>query len=351
MDPVLNILLKRLRAGKQSVLATLITSSGSTPRKTGARLLTDEKGTLLAGTIGGGMAEAKVLEYCSGTAETGLAQTLAFDMSNTYADMEGMVCGGKITVFIEVIHPSQEELCVFEMLSILQQSDELKQYILITKLSNHPVHILYGLDSKTVVAGTHSSLDTITVICNQIRNTGIYQASGEQYFAELIKKPWTMLIMGGGHVSVYTAKIAVMTGFHVCVIDDRKEFLNPERFPNCDIRILSSFKNCFSGMNIGLHTFIVIVTRGHRYDAEVLDQALCTQAGYIGMIGSRRKRAETYDLLLSKGFTEAKLATVHSPIGLDICAETPEEIAVSILAECIQYRYRLNKEYELFFSR
>jgi len=121
------------------------------------------------------------------------------------------------------------------------------------------------------------------------------------------------------------------------VLDDRSEFANQERFPKADeLRVLDRFENAFSGLSADSNSFLVILTRGHSHDRTVLAQALRTQAGYIGMIGSHRKRDTIYQSLRDEGFTNADLDRVHCPIGLDIGGETPEEIAVSIVAEMIE---------------
>jgi xanthine dehydrogenase accessory factor len=123
------------------------------------------------------------------------------------------------------------------------------------------------------------------------------------------------------------------------VLDDRPEFASSERFPRAEqIKVIPSFPQAFEGLEIDRDGYVVIVTRGHLHDKTVLEQALKTDAGYIGMIGSRRKRDLIYRELLTKGFSQAELGRVHAPIGLAIGAETPEEIAVSIVAELIQVR-------------
>jgi len=128
-------------------------------------------------------------------------------------------------------------------------------------------------------------------------------------------------------------------GFQVVVIDDRKEYANPERFPEADKTIADDYSNVFSPIAINKFSYIVIVTRGHAHDQTVLEWAITTNAEYIGMIGSRNKIRKVYDNLIAKGVKEEDLKRVHAPIGLDIKAETPEEIAVSIMAEIIRVRH------------
>jgi xanthine dehydrogenase accessory factor len=149
----------------------------------------------------------------------------------------------------------------------------------------------------------------------------------------------TVFLFGAGHVAQPTARLAAFVGFRVRVVDDRAEFANAERFPEAEeIRVVTDFASALKGAAIDRSAFIVIVTRGHMHDKTVLTQALRTEAAYIGMIGSRRKRDHIFNELLKQGFTQADLNRVHSPIGLDIGAETPEEIALSIVAEMTQAR-------------
>jgi xanthine dehydrogenase accessory factor len=149
-----------------------------------------------------------------------------------------------------------------------------------------------------------------------------------------------LYVFGGGHVSRQIVPLAAKVGFHVVVIDDREEFADPHRFPEAtEVRCIP-FEGVMGRIPINDTSFLVIVTRGHMGDKSVLAQALTTDAGYIGMIGSRQKRELIYQALSGEGFTQADLARVHSPIGIPIGAETPEEIAVSIVAELIQARAR-----------
>ena len=151
----------------------------------------------------------------------------------------------------------------------------------------------------------------------------------------------TLYCFGAGHVAVPTARLATLAGFRVIVVDDRPEYANKERFPDAySTMVVKDFKHTLEGFEIDKDSYIVIFTYSHQYDREVLEQAINTEAGYIGMISSKRKRAAIFEALMAKGVKKERLEWVHSPIGLDIGAETPEEIAVSIVAELIQVRSR-----------
>ncbi len=148
----------------------------------------------------------------------------------------------------------------------------------------------------------------------------------------------TVYIFGGGHISEQLAPLVKRVHFTVVVIDDRDMFANRERFPEADEVIVSEFEKCFDQLNIDDSSYIVIVTRGHLYDGFVLEQAVKTNARYIGMIGSKKKIKTLYEILVKKGVSRETLNRVHAPIGLDINSETPEEIAVSIIAQLIKVR-------------
>jgi xanthine dehydrogenase accessory factor len=157
-------------------------------------------------------------------------------------------------------------------------------------------------------------------------------------FLEPIKPLPSLIIFGGGHISFFLARIGKMVDFRVTIIDDRPEFANPERFPEADETICEDLATVMNKLEINSSSYIVIVTRGHQNDEQVLQWAAKTNAGYIGMIGSKRKIKTSYAYLKTKGITQEQLDRVHSPIGLAIGAETPEEIAVAIMAEIIQIR-------------
>jgi len=160
-----------------------------------------------------------------------------------------------------------------------------------------------------------------------------------EIFIEPILCPPSLYICGGGHIGLALTKIGKLCGFRVIVVDDRPEYASKERFPEADWTVVSAYENAFSVVKVvGQSDYIVIVTHGHKGDEVALAGALRTPARYIGMIGSRKKIASVYDRLVEKGISREALNRIHSPIGLNIYAQTPEEIAVSIMAEIITIR-------------
>lgn len=159
-------------------------------------------------------------------------------------------------------------------------------------------------------------------------------------FVESLSQEVQIVMCGGGHVSYALSKLTDFLGYHITVIDDREEFANKERFPNAKRIICKSFAKAFETENFSADSCFVIVTRGHVDDALCLEEVMKRDYRYAGMIGSRSKIGKCRDLILSKGFSSEEFNRVHTPIGLDIGGQTPEEIAISIIAQIIQ---ELNK--------
>jgi xanthine dehydrogenase accessory factor len=148
----------------------------------------------------------------------------------------------------------------------------------------------------------------------------------------------SLVIFGAGHVAVPVASLARLVGFRITVVDDRAEFANAQRFPQADRVLVANVDDAFNDVTIDGGTYVVVVTRGHALDEEVVAHALRTPAAYIGMIGSKRKVAAISQRLGDRGFTESDLARLHAPIGIEIGAETVEEIAISIVAQLVAVR-------------
>ncbi len=331
MKHLLQILLDELKAGRPAALATVVFQEGSAPRGAGSRLLAGEHG-LIAGTTGGGLAEAKAIQACAKACLTGQPEMLEIAMDGTLAAHSDLICGGKVRILIEPFSPSGTDSAdVEKALQALQQDGCVILRHLPPLQGCRRVMPCNDLSNQEL-------LRSLTELMPPRCDAAIIEMEGSACFCELCLPEERMFIAGGGHVSMPTAAMAAMAGFSVHVIDDRKEFANSQRFPHAGVHVMPDYKECFRSFHITQSDYIVIVTRGHLFDRIVAAQALATKAGYIGMIGSRTKRNQVYAKLLEEGFAEQDIQRIHSPIGLNIGAETPEEIAVSILAECIQCR-------------
>lgn len=318
-------------------MVTIIRHSGSTPRGTGSRMAVKTNGSII-GTIGGGlveeMARLKAMEMFHGPGLT----TQKFELSNDIAAVSDMICGGDLEILLERIAPSEENQKLFA--DLIHELDHEHPGVLVTNMTDEtPAHALLLASGKctgnlkltgTMIKGMQTSLPTTPTIVHEDKRT---------LFVEPLHSRATVYIIGAGHVSRPTCEIAALLGMRVVVMDDRADFASTERFPKADhIEVLEDFSNCFTSFPITHDSCIVIVTRGHVHDKTVLQQALKTRAGYIGMIGSSRKKKAVYDALKIEGVGQDLLDKVYSPIGISIGSQTPEEIAVAIMAEIIQHR-------------
>jgi xanthine dehydrogenase accessory factor len=163
-------------------------------------------------------------------------------------------------------------------------------------------------------------------------------AGATALYVEVVEHRPVFLIVGAGHIGRCLAKLAKFLDYHVAIVDDREDFADPERVPEADEVICEDFEAALDAYPIGSNTAVVMVTRGHKQDELALRRTLGRGAGYLGMIGSKRRTGAVLEHLRDEGFDAADLARVRTPIGLDIGAETPEEIAISIMAEVLMLR-------------
>ena len=345
METIFTEIEKGLRDGQRMVLARIIRQDGSTPRGTGTKCLIMQGGTL-KGTIGGGLLEYQVLEKAADVLSRGRSATLHFKLTGTRLTHSEMLCGGRADVYLEPLCPENPSTCaVFRKLAALVAGDLCG--VLITRISDGLAYdhvagrLLIGADGTTT--GGLDGLDEKDLV-QMLKKPDMAvvtpKGGGPPVFMEPIRPDHTLYLFGAGHVSTQVAPLAKMAAFRVAVIDDRREFACRERFPTVDEIIVAPFTEVFERIAVNLSSYVVIITRGHTHDRDVLLRALEKPGAYIGMIGSRRKRDVIYGSLSEKGISEKQLEQVHSPIGLDIGAQTPEEIAISIVAELIQVRAR-----------
>jgi xanthine dehydrogenase accessory factor len=335
--------------GQDLVLVTITSQSGSTPRLAGAKMIILRDGRI-GGTIGGGQVEALAIQEAAHCFASRRSMRKAFDLTNSMAANTDMICGGRMEVFLEYIAANKANRDVFRRLQESMQSGRRITLVCpLTDASEEEQRFVVdhrGTPSRTEVSD--SLLSAIKQVRSSTSAATLIEHQGREYLLSYFAVAGTVYLLGAGHVSACTAEAATRVGFRVVIMDDRLEFANRERFPLADeIRVLPSFANCFQGVDIDHDAYLVIVTRGHMHDMDVLDQALQTDAGYIGMIGSRKKRNAIYNKLLDKGHKEAHLEKVHCPIGLGIEADTPEEIAVSIVGELIYQRATGRKAWHL----
>jgi len=338
MNDLIDAILNLLGKGEDLVLARVINVKGSSPREAGAAMLICKNGGI-AGTVGGGLIEAAVTNKGRELFTSQGSAILEFDMTGDDIKAADMVCGGTMAVLVELIPACKNTIDIFTTMN--ENRRHSRTSYLVTKLPSAGSED--GIERKLLSAfGLHdvsikpNPMDEAILLLTE--SSAVY-IDGRPYWVDVMKPQEILYIMGAGHISREVRDLAQRVGFTTVVMDDRSEYANRERFGKAvEIVVLKSFEGCFDGFCMDNNSYIVIVTRGHAYDKKVLEQALRTRAGYVGMIGSIRKRDTIYRSLVDEGFTAEQIRQVYCPIGIKMKAETPAEIAVSIVGELINVR-------------
>jgi xanthine dehydrogenase accessory factor len=348
MREIRRIVLENLRSGSGLVLATVVSKTGSAPQVPGASALFDSEG-LVAGTIGGGRMEAEVQKIAREVLQSGVSDQYIFDLDEGGPD--GAICGGEATVLVDA--RPLDHLEVFEMmekdlsqkiegslLTVVLEKDKkgknIRRYWINGEQTEQPFE---GLDPGTVEA-IREELDHVSFgAFREIRLSGRQWPEELIAYLEPVKPMPRLVIAGAGHVGRAVAHLGRWLHFEITVIDDRAEYVNRRNLPDADHLVVSDFNEFFKGFKAGGDTYIVIVTRGHGHDAEVLKSCIRSDAAYIGMIGSSRKVAHMKGEFLEKGWAKPEQwARIHTPIGIQINSKTVQEIAVSIVAQLVAVR-------------
>ncbi len=348
MEDIYSEIVRVLKSGTPAALATVIETRGSSPRGVGAKFLVP-KGCPTTGSVGGGCLEAEVWQGAMDSIDHSRSALMRFKLD--YEDMEGLICGGTVTVLVEPLQSGQGS-----QLDIYQRVREMREQgasgILASVVSRGGATIspqgskvLFGRGEKWGLLSEGEVFEgQIRRWCEENSPKALtlhsFETNGQSIaiLLEPIKADPTLYIFGAGHIGLALSPLGKMADFRVVVIDDRPIFANPERFPEADEVLVEPFEGVFDKLQINPQSYVVIVTRGHLHDGEVLEQAVQSTAGYIGMIGSKRKIALLYRSLIDKGIKKELLDRVYAPIGLGIHSETPAEIAISIIAQLIKAR-------------
>jgi len=351
---------RRLERSPALALAQIVRHRGSTPRKTGARMLIDPSGESL-GTVGGGCGEAEVLSRAQRVLGTGQPQLVEVSLLEEDGWESPSICGGVLDVFIERVGAEVGGLGRDEFFAALDDAHSGGALAIVTLIAVRGTEGMQAgalrVGRKTMVdergvqrfALGEQALDEAIVDAavevlgdNRPRALTLHPASGPEVevFVELIADPPELVVVGAGHVGSALTRFAGHAGFAVVVLDDRISFANPIRLPESHRILTGDPREELARLSPRRDRHVVLVTRGHKLDADCLRVAVRMDLAYLGMIGSRRRVGRIIETLAAEGVPAEKLATLHAPIGLDIGAETPAEIAVAILAEIIDARRR-----------
>jgi xanthine dehydrogenase accessory factor len=347
MQEIFEEAIQSINNNQPCVIATLVRTKGSAPQKAGAKMLVRQDGSAV-GTLGGGCVEGdiwylarEILEKC----EKPLFRK--YQLNEEMAARDGLVCGGVMYFFIEPVYEAGDFLFIAK--HIVNAGQGGKPLSVATLINSPAGKVAPG--SKMLIFEDGSCLHRFKheEAAEKAQKSGQKLAAfseneflrledGTEMFIEGFSTPPTLVILGGGHVGKAVSTLAAGLGFRIMIIDDREEYANPQRFPEAEQTIVADFAGGLNRLNISPNSYILIATRGHRLDDVAAEAALRTPARYIGLLGSKRKSLLIYRNLLDKGIPAERVGEIRAPVGLDIGALTPGEIALSIMAEIIALR-------------
>lgn len=347
MQPVFEEADRLLDKGEPFVLATVVRTKGSTPQKPGAKLLVRQDGTAV-GTLGGGCIEADVwAEAKSILEEHGGSQIRRFDLNEEMAAKDGLVCGGSMEILIDPVEEQPEMRgIVDEILASYEGRGDRAMATLVSGPADAHRGAKLFIRADGAAAGSlgDAALETMAVetaleLMPRGRDRWIESKGGARMYVESFTTPPTVVIAGGGHVgkALYTA--AKLAGFAVVIVDDRPMYADEERFPEADAIVVDDFDAGLRSLNMGPNHYVIVATRGHKLDDVALVEAAKSRAGYVGLLGSRRKAMMIFRDLFRQGIPKERIAQIKAPVGLNLGGRSPGEIAISIVAEMLAERY------------
>lgn len=320
-----------LKEGRTGCIATIVKKIGSSPREEGTVMFVGEDGALF-GTIGGGSLEKEVKEQAMEIIKERKPKTFGYRMDARSVEEEGMLCGGNVEVLLEPVLSGHLELYEGVKESLLQRKGG----------------IFYVRFGRSGYMKSFIGKEGLLLGDNINEDEKSYLMGNLEIRKPILLNDWSALIplqirsvlyiFGAGHVSRHLTFLANLVDFAVTVIDDSEEFAKRDNFPDAEAVLALPFGESFRILNFTGDEYVVIVTRGHKSDALCLEEVLKRPFRYVGMIGSKRKVNTVFEYLKGKGYDEQLLRKVHAPIGIQINSQTPQEVAVSIVAELIKER-------------
>jgi xanthine dehydrogenase accessory factor len=336
MKDVIDDLTTWISEGREAiVIATVLKTWGSAPRRPGAKMAIDSEGHL-TGSVSGGCVEGAVIEAARETLETGEPRRLHFGVVDETAWSVGLACGGSIDIFVEnldlTMFRQQKRLLDEEkagkVLTVISGPRQVVgQKILVDDEGNRFGNMAPELEERVVGLASEAGQTAVMNFDDDIR-----------IFVDFIRPVPTLITVGGGETAIALTRMAHLLGFRTVVIDPRRIFVSDERFPHVDRLIQKWPRSAFADVELTPDTAVALLTHDPKIDDPSLGILLGRELLYIGALGSRKTHAKRLERLASKGFTTDETSRIHAPIGLDIGAASPAEIAVSIMAEIINVR-------------
>ena len=328
--------------GRPFALARVIETWGSSPRPVGAAMIVGRR-MEVAGSVSGGCIEGDVITEARQVLEDGRPRRLHYGVSDETAWSVGLTCGGQVSVFVEP-HPGQAGgggAGVWEALRARLEAN--RPAVLLTRLAAGESHLLVDPEAGEVAAGDWGAASAAALEASASafseRQSAVVEIGSEAVFVQVFPRQDRLLVVGASHICIPLVRLAKVLDLETVVIDPREVFARPERFPEAPARLEHIWPaRFFEDWSVDESTFAVLLTHDPKIDDEALHHLLRSPAAYIGALGSRRSHAKRVERLREAGFDEGEIGRIHGPVGLDIGAESPEEIALSILAEVVAVR-------------
>ncbi len=323
-------------------LATLVNTRGTTPRKEGAKMLVGEGGRVLGSVTIGGCVDAQVIEESADVLGGNAPRLLELNLGDEEAWEIGLTCGGTVEVFVEPVvldRPGDPTLAYYEQARSYAETG--RRAVIVTRLDGDDRGAKLLLRDDGTQEGTLGNPDVTARLLTEAREalragkSRTVVLDDARAFAEIFAPPSTLVIVGAGHVTMPLVALARTLEFRTVVIDGRPRFATRERFPDVDDLQVGIPSELVRRAPLIATTALVLVAHDYKYDVPVLEHALTTPVGYIGLLGSSRRGAAILNLLRENGVDEAALERVRVPIGLDLGAQSAPEIALSIVAEIL----------------
>ena len=316
-------------------LATVIQTWGSAPRRVGSKMAVTADGQF-AGSVSGGCVENAVIEAALDSIQTDRARLLHFGVADETAWEVGLACGGSLDIFVQPLEGS-----FFPVLRAAWADETPSVHITVIRGSEHLLarEILVREDGTvTGTLGHHRQQKAVELARDVLlrgKSERVMLDEETELFLALISPPPTLIAVGGVHITIALMSLAKTLGFRTVVIDPRSVWGSEERFPQVDQLIQAWPDEAFQQLKIRRGTAIAMLTHDPKLDDPALKIALNSPAFYVGALGSRTTNAKRRARLLNEGLTEEQLSRLHAPIGLDLGAETPEEIALAIMSQVV----------------
>ena len=291
-------------------LATVVRTRGSTPQKAGSKMLVRRDGSF-TGTLGGGCVEAEAWAAAKAAMEDGTRpEVSSFTLADELAAQDGLVCGG--TMYILIDRPQEDPLFSQYTQEINRASlgERAVALAIVTKAGTlgGPVGSKLLIREDGTTLGNLGSPELVQRVLKPTREAMAFgrkdfvaASDGSEFYIEAFTSPPTIVVAGAGHMALAIYHLSKFLGFRIAIVDDRPEFANRERFPEADEIVVTDFVSGLRGLNITPNTFIIVATRGHKYDDSALLEAARTPARYVGLVGSKRKALIIYRTLLAEG--------------------------------------------------